>query len=202
MKTAFVTGGNKGIGRQIAFDLRQRGWWVYTNSTTTQVSKNIKPLDVLILNAGITDRSDFGKISRAEWNKVIETNLTEPFFLVQNLDINDNGRVIFISSILGEIPHSVSMGYPVTKAAINAVVKNLVKHLSHRKITVNAVAPGFINTDWHKHKSPELIKRIENKIALGRFGNVSEVSSLVMEIINNEYINGQIISIDGGYDYK
>ena len=132
---------------------------------------------------------------------IINVNLTEPFFLVQKTKMNDNGRIIFISSILAEIPHSISISYPVTKAAINALVKNLVKHFAERKITVNAVAPGFIDTDWHKNKSEEVMKKITDRIALGWFGNVENVSSLVMEIINNDYINGQILTVDGGYDY-
>ena len=195
MKTALVTGGTRGIGRQIVLDLEHRGYSVCFNSSTIDIPENIEPLDVLVLNAGITDKTEFGSITRSKWDNVIETNLTEPFFLAQDLDIKDNGRVVFISSVMGEIPHGVSISYPVSKAAVNSLVKNLVKYFAHKKITVNAVAPGFIDTDWHKDKDVKLIAKIESKIALGRFGNVSEVSSLVMEIINNEYINGQIITL-------
>lgn len=201
MKTAFVTGGRRGIGRQIVADLKKEGYKVAFNSASRPYFVIEEPLDVLVLNAGITDRSAFDMITREEWNRVINVNLTEPFFLVQKTKMNDNGRIIFISSILAEIPHSISISYPVTKAAINALVKNLVKHFAERKITVNAVAPGFIDTDWHKNKSEEVMKKITDRIALGWFGNVENVSSLVMEIINNDYINGQILTVDGGYDY-
>jgi len=196
---AFVTAGTRGIGKQIVDDLILLNYDVEFTSSKIQKEPS-GPVDILILNAGITDRTPFDKITRNEWNKIVKFNLTDPFFLVQNTKINTGGRIIFISSILAEIPHSVSISYPVTKAAINAMVKNLVKHFAADKITVNAVAPGFINTDWHKAKSPEMIKNIENRIALKRFGTVNEVSSLVLQIIFNEYINGQILTVDGGYD--
>jgi 3-oxoacyl-[acyl-carrier protein] reductase len=198
---AFVTAGTRGIGKQIVDDLVALNHDVEFTSSTIQ-RRPSGPIDILILNAGITDRSKFGEITRHEWDRVVKFNLTDPFFLVQNTEINPNGRIIFISSVLAEMPHSSSISYPVTKAAINAMVKNLVKHYASDRITVNAVAPGFIGTDWHKSKSPEHIKRITEKIALKRFGTVKEVSGLVMQIIQNEYINGQVLSVDGGYDYR
>jgi short-subunit dehydrogenase len=87
----------------------------------------IKELDVLILNAGTTDRSKFKDTELWNWNKVLNTNLTIPFFLVQTLGpyIKKNGRIIFISSVLAEKPHSSSISYAVSKSGVNTLVKNL-----------------------------------------------------------------------------
>ncbi len=169
------------------------------------VSKlKIKKLDVLVLNIGITDRTSFDKITISNWHNVIHTNLTMPFFLVQQLKdkIANNGRIIFISSILADYPHSRSISYAVSKAGINCLVKNLVKEFAPKNITVNAVAPGFIDTKWHDSKNKAQLERIKRRIAKKRFGTTKEVSSLVKEIIRNPYINGQILTIDGGYDYE
>jgi 3-oxoacyl-[acyl-carrier protein] reductase len=162
-------------------------------------------LDVLVLNLGITDRTPFGAICYDSWKKVMDTNLNFPFFLIQSLasHIRENGRIVFISSVLSEVPHGTSISYAVSKAGINALAKNLAKYFSENGITVNVISPGFIrDTDWHKDKSNTQIKRIEDKILLKRFGITKEISSLVMEIINNQYINGTILRVDGGYDLK
>jgi 3-oxoacyl-[acyl-carrier protein] reductase len=163
--------------------------------------ENERTLDVLVLNLGITDRTPFGQIKPEEWNKVFETNLSSAFFLIQELkdNINPNGKIIFISSISGIIPDSVSISYGVSKAAINMLVPYLAKEFADKKITVNAICPGFTNSDWHRDKSKAQIKRIEKKILLKRFAEPKEISSLVMEVINNSYINGAILKIDGGF---
>lgn len=160
-----------------------------------------KNIDYLIWNTGITDRTAFGNISIDNWNKVFEANLTVPFFVIQELKdrINNGGKIILISSILGIIPESVSISYGVSKAAINMMVPYLAKEFKEKLITVNAIAPGFVDTDWHKNKSPEQIKRIKEKCLANRFATTVEISKLALTIIDNDYINGQIIRIDGGY---
>lgn len=162
---------------------------------------HIDNLDVLILNAGITDRTPFGEVLPSNWQKVFDTNLTVPFFLIQALKdkINPNGRIIFISSISGIITDSTSISYGVSKAAINMLVPYLAKEFADKKITVNAVAPGYTMTDWHSKKSKAQIKRIEKKILLKRFSTPAEISSTVLHLIDNGYINGQVIRVDGGF---
>jgi 3-oxoacyl-[acyl-carrier protein] reductase len=164
------------------------------------IARNIK-LDVLVWNVGLTDRTRFGNINSKEWNRVFEANLSSPFFFIQDMknNINPGGKIILISSILGIIPDSVSLSYGVSKAAINMLIPYLAKELSDKKITVNAIAPGFIDTDWHKGKNKKQIERIKNKSLAKRFGTVEEISRVAMSIIDNDYINGQIIRCDGGY---
>jgi 3-oxoacyl-[acyl-carrier protein] reductase len=160
-----------------------------------------RTLDVLILTLGITDRTPFGEIKPEEWNKVFETNLSSAFFLIQELkdNINPNGKIIFISSISGIIPDSVSISYGVSKAAINMLVPYLAKEFANKKITVNAIVPGYIMTDWHKSKSQAQLKRIAKKCLAGRLGTPEEVSKAVFSAIDNNFINGQIIRVDGGF---
>lgn len=161
---------------------------------------NVK-LDVIVWNVGLTDRTKFGEIKPDEWNKVFKANIDAPFFFLQSMknNINPGGKIILISSILGIIPDSVSISYGVSKAAINMLVPYLSKEFADKKITVNAIAPGFIDTDWHKEKSKEQIKRIENKSLAKRLGTTEEISKTAMFIIDNVFVNAQIIKVDGGY---
>ena len=161
-------------------------------------------LDYLILNAGVTDRTEFGKFTPKKWNHVIDANLTIPFFIVQGLSdlLNCDGRIIFIGALMGMLPHAVSIPYGVSKAGLHMLAKYLVKIFAGKRITVNVIAPGFVDTPWQITKEVDHRKRIESKIALGRFGLVSEISSTCMHLIENGYINGQVLVIDGGYDFR
>lgn len=169
-----------------------------------QITKQIDILDVLVLNVGITDRTPFGSIMIEDWNKVMNTNLTNPFFLVQELKdkIRPNGKIIFISSISGLTTDSTSIAYGVSKGAIHVLVPYLAKELSKTGITVNAIAPGYIDTNWHKGKSKAQIKRIEDKCLAKRLGTTKEISHAVNFIIENDFVNGQIIRVDGGFNVK
>jgi 3-oxoacyl-[acyl-carrier protein] reductase len=161
-------------------------------------------LDVMILNAGKTDRSSFGEIDYHTWLSVFEINLFAPFFIIQELhNIMPLGSSIVITgSAMGIYPHSMSISYGVSKAAMHAMVINLVKFLAPLNIRINAIAPGFIETEWQKNKPVELKKSIENKIALNRFGTPEEIANSAMFIISNNYINGEILKVDGGYCFE
>ena len=88
-----------------------------------------------------------------------------------------------------------------TKSAIHFLTKSLVKELEPKQIRVNAIAPGFIETSWHKNRTPESYERINRKIALHRFGEISEVADMAYEVLKNGYMNGSVVDIHGGYDY-
>ena len=166
----------------------------------TKLTSEIKELDVLILNAGITDRTPFGQITAEIWNRVFNVNLSNQFLLVQALkdNIKPGGKIIFVSSISGIIPDSVSIPYGVSKAAINMLVPYLAKEFASKQITVNAVAPGYTLTDWHIGKSDDQLNRISEKTLLKRFATTKEISSTVLHLIENNYITGQVIRVDGG----
>ena len=168
--------------------------------------KGVK-IDCLVLNAGTTDRSPFEEITPESWMRVMNTNLNAPFYLVHALrDVlaENTGRIIFIGSVLGVLPHSVSPAYGVSKAAVHQLAKELVKVFAPKGITVNAIVSGFVDTPWQQRsgKSPERRKRIEEKVASGRFAQAEEIASLCWEVVNNPYINGANLRIDGGYCYR
>lgn len=158
-------------------------------------------LSYLVLNCGITDRTPFKEITLENWNNVINTNLTMPFFLLQGLFyyIKEGGSVVLISSILARYPHAASISYGVSKAALNALCQNMVKILAEKKIRINTLEPGFVETNWQKDKPPDQRFRIENKIALGRFAQPHEIADMCYSVLSNTYINGAIIPMCGGY---
>ena len=158
----------------------------------------------MILNAGATNRNSFSDMTIDEWNYVINVNLTMPFFIVQSLVdcIIKGGSILFIGAVMGIYPHAISIPYAVSKAGVHMLSRQLVKHLAPYKITVNTIAPGFVDTPWQKSKPLEQRIRIENKIALKRFALPEEIAQLCWDISQNAYINGSLLEIDGGYCYE
>lgn len=161
-------------------------------------------LDALVLNAGITCRDPFEQIQPADWMRVFQANVHFPVFLLQRIVdlLNERGSVVFTGSLMGIEPHSVSLAYGVTKSAVHALVKNLVKFMAPYGLRVNAVAPGFVDTEWQKTKPKEIRQNIERKVALGRFCDPDELAEVYKMLIENSYFNGEIVVVDGGYAYK
>lgn len=171
--------------------------------TLAQAVCSICPhLDYLVLNCGATDRTPFGDITPDAWNRVLDQNVSMPFFLLQALypHMAPGGAVAAVSSLMATHPHAVSISYGVSKAALSALCQNMVKYLSGKSIRINAIEPGFIQTDWQSEKPPEVAERIAGKIALHRFGSPDEVADLVYHTLTNTYMNGAVIPLSGGYD--
>ena len=164
----------------------------------------INHIDCIVFNCGMTDRCAFSDISKESWEQVMNTNLNVPFYILQHLNdaLRDGGNIIFIGSILGIYPHASSLGYAVSKAAVHQMAKELVKVFADRHFTVNAIASGFVDTPWQSTKPKEQKERIEEKIALKRFGYPEEIANLCMTIIDTPYINGAVLEISGGYSYR
>jgi len=168
------------------------------------LGENNLTVDAVILNAGITDRSDFLSIKPENWSKVFTANVHFPVFLLQKIypRMNEKGSVTFTGSLMGIQPHSVSLAYGVTKASVHALVKNLVKFFTEKQIRINAVAPGFVDTEWQKTKPAEIRSNITRKVAAGRFCTPEELTDVYMLLIENQYMNGEVVVCDGGYSYK
>lgn len=162
-------------------------------------------VDVLVCNSATTDFTPFEGITPESWMRIMNVNLNGPFFFIQQMASSmrsDEGRIILLGSHVGIYPHGRSVSYGVSKAGVHALSRYLVKYFSPRGITVNCIVPGTIETSWHDEKTPEHRKRIEDKIALHRFGDPKEIAELCMAIIRNQYINGALLDINGGYSYR
>ena len=166
-------------------------------------SKNLLP-DILINNAGITADQLFLRMNDDDWDNVINTNLTGTFNLtkifLKNMIKNKFGRIINISSISGLMGNPGQVNYSSSKAALNGFTKSLAKEVGSRNITVNCVAPGFIDTDMTSYIEDNERNEILKQIPLNKFGVPKDISKLVMFLMSDEasYITGQTISIDGG----
>ncbi len=158
----------------------------------------------IILNAGTTDRNSWESMTWEQWQRVMDINLNAPAFVAQRLGkhIKEKGNIIFIGSAMGRYPHAISIPYSVSKSGLHFLAKSLVKEYEQSGIRVNVVAPGFVDTPWQKNKPPELRKKIEGKIALARFATTQEIASAVKFLIDNEYMNGAVVDIDGGYLHR
>lgn len=166
-------------------------------------SKNLLP-DILINNAGITADQLFLRMSDDDWDNVINTNLTGTFNLtkifLKNMIKNKFGRIINISSISGLMGNPGQVNYSSSKAALNGFTKSLAKEVGSRNITVNCIAPGFIDTEMTSYIGDNERNEILKQIPLNKFGLPEDISKLVMFLASDEasYITGQTISIDGG----
>ena len=139
-----------------------------------------------------------------DWDNVINTNLNGVFNLskifIKHMVKNKTGRIINISSISGLMGNPGQVNYSSSKAALNGFTKSLAKEVGSRNITVNCVAPGFIETDMTSFLDENTKKDLIQTIPLKRLGNPEDVSKLVLFLASDEasYITGQTISIDGG----
>lgn len=160
-------------------------------------------VDWLINNVGISTYAKYEDYTFEEWSRIVNTNLSVPVFLVKELRpvMKEGGSILFTGSYAGQQAYSSSLVYGVTKAAVHFLTKSLVKEFEPKKIRVNAIAPGFIETGWHKNRTPESYERINRKVALHRFGTVEEVADMAYAVLSNGYMNGSIVDIHGGYDY-
>lgn len=174
------------------------------NFYSKQILEKYKSIDILVNNAGIVKDNLILRLSLEEWNNVISVNLSSVFYMtkvfIRNMILNKWGRIVNISSIIGNIGNAGQSNYSAAKSGINAFTKSIAKEVSKRNITVNAVAPGFIQTDMTENLRSELVNKVIENIPCGRLGNPNDVASLVKFLCTEEasYITGQVITVDGG----
>ena len=163
-------------------------------------------IDILVNNAGITRDGLLFRMSDADWNEVLTTNLTSCFHwskhLARPMTRARWGRIINITSVSGVIGNAGQANYSAAKAGMIGLTKALAREFASRSVTVNAVAPGFIKTDMTTEfvNSPEASAKILEAVPLKRFGEASDIANLAAYLASEEagYITGQVFGVDGG----
>ena len=172
-------------------------------SLTQQCRELADRIDYVICNVGIGEYARYEDYTLEMWNRVIQTNLTIPVFLIKELRpmLSEGGSVLLMGSYSGKKGYSSSVVYSISKAGILFLSKVLVKELEPYGVRINALAPGFIETGWQSGRSQESRDRINAKIALHRFGTPEEVADMAVAVLTNGYMNGTVVDIHGGYEY-
>ena len=161
-------------------------------------------VDILVNNAGVTRDGLSMRMSVDDWDTVLNTNLRGAFNFVQAVQRSmikqRSGRIINITSVIGLIGNAGQANYAASKAGLIGFTKSLAREVASRGITVNAVAPGLIETDMTSVLSEEIRKNILSKIPLGTLGQPDDIASMVAFLASGEarYITGQVLAVDGG----
>ncbi len=161
-------------------------------------------VDILVNNAGITRDKLFLRMSLEDWENVLRVNLTGTFVItslaVKGMLKNRWGRIVNISSIVGFMGNVGQVNYSTTKAGLIGFTKSLAKELASKNITVNAVAPGFIETDMTSVLPEDIKQNYLKNIPLGRFGTPEDVAYVVLFLCSDmaSYITGEVIHVNGG----
>lgn len=239
-KVALITGGTRGIGKEIAYTLAEENYDIIINYRTEneelmKLKKEIEQkrvrclllkgdvsnfedckklveeainrmnhIDVLVNNAGITKDMLLMRMKPEDFNEVINVNLIGTFNMTKNV-INymmkeRKGRIINVSSVVGISGNAGQTNYSASKAGIIGFTKSLAKEVASRNILVNAIAPGFIQTDMTNILKENVKDEIAKTIPLKRMGTAKDVANVVKFLASKDssYITGQVIQVDGG----
>ena len=239
-KVAIVTGGGRGIGREIALKLAEVGADVVINdvgnmtpaekvvediktmgrnsiavmadvSSSEEIGTLVKTVietygrvDILVNNAGIARDQLAVRMSDDEWDSVLNVNLKGVFVctraVLRQMIKQRSGRIINIASIVGIIGNSGQVNYSAAKAGIIGLTRTIAKEVGSRQITVNAIAPGFIDTEMTQNLAEDWREGLKKQIPLGYIGSPRDVAETVAFLASDEarYITGQVLSVDGG----
>ncbi len=169
-----------------------------------KIIQDHQKVDYLINNAGITRDRLLMRMNEEEWDAVLAVNLKGVFnfskTLIRNMINNRHGRIVNISSVVGQIGNPGQCNYSASKAGVIGFTKSLAREVASRGITVNAIAPGYIDTPMTKDLSESVKKIFIDLIPAKRFGTVEEIARVAKFLLSDEasYITGQVINVNGG----
>ena len=170
----------------------------------TRVAKEFGRIDILVNNAGVTRDGLALRMKTEDWDLVLRTNLSGAFFAIQQVlsgMMRERwGRIINISSVVGEAGNAGQANYVASKAGLIGLTKSLAQEIASRNVTVNAVAPGFVETDMTAVLNEDLKSRMKQAIPLGRFGTPDDIAAAVRFLASDEaaYITGHVLDVNGG----
>lgn len=217
MKKVFLTGGNGDIGAEIKKEFEKNGYEVTSVSSKELDLKNRKSIDdyfenndsnfdIVIHCAGINNPKYFKDISYEDLDEALEVNLLSFYralhWILPSMRKNKGGHILGISSIYGTISRAKRTSYAISKHGMQALVKTLAIELGRDGILINSLSPGFIDTKLtRKNLTKKEIKELERKIPLRRLADPDEVAKIALFLcsLDNTYLTGQNIVVDGGY---
>jgi acetoacetyl-CoA reductase len=234
-RVAIVTGGTRGIGREIAVALKDAGYRVAAtyagNDTAAQQLKDetgipvfkfdvadfaacadgvkaieaaLGPVDILVNNAGITRDATMHRMSFEQWNAVIQTNLASCFNMsrqvIEGMRTRGFGRIVNIGSVNGQAGQYGQVNYAAAKSGIHGFTKALAQEGAARGITVNAVAPGYVDTEMVRAVPADVLEKIIARIPAGRLGKAEDIARAVLFLVADDadFITGSTLSVNGG----
>jgi 3-oxoacyl-[acyl-carrier protein] reductase len=178
--------------------------WNDAKAMVDQVVKEWGKVDILVNNAGITRDGLLLRMKEEDWNLVLQVNLNGTFnctkAALQPMSKQRSGRIVNIASIVGAIGNAGQANYAASKAAVIGFTKSVAREYASRAVTVNAVAPGFIDTAMTQQLSSEVKEALSKQIPLGRLGQPSDVAEAVKFLASDEagYITGHVLHVNGG----
>jgi len=212
--TVVITGRNKATAEVVANNIKSEfGVDAYGvaldflqdfTDALKEIEEKIDTPDILVNNAGLTRDTLFIRMKDEDWNTVLQVNLTGTFkvtqFFAKKMIKKKYGKIINISSIIGFIGNPGQVNYATTKAGLIGFTKSLAKELAPRNITVNAVAPGFIETDMTEQLPADVKEKYLEQIPMKRFGKPEDVANAVLFLASDMagFITGETIHVNGG----
>ena len=229
MKTVLITGGVRGIGKAIALAFLKKGYRVCVtysrDEENAQASKKdglevyradvaketdvvelfqkIGAVDVLVNNAGVSLIKQIQDVTYDEFNRLMSVNMGGAFLCSREASKGmidkQSGVIINVSSVWGEVGGSCESVYSASKAALIGFTKALAKELGWSGVRVNCVSPGMIDTPMNAHFSEEEMSALKEEIPMGRIGTGDDVANAVLYLVENEYVTGIDLPVNGGF---